>query len=173
MAELVEAVLRCCLQSPGCSPRQYAHTLLVCSQFCDIGMSPAILRVLPPSVLLPRIERWSDSNLHFLRSCAAAGNSEALFILGMVGSTPCPLPSSSLYPFRSSLYPSLPLSSLTPSSFSPSPIHPLSSLSPLLSTGVFLLSSSLISLSLCFLSHYSRYNFPFLSSCVTMHLHLC
>ncbi|CAI5982129.1 unnamed protein product, partial [Closterium sp. NIES-64] len=83
-AELVEAVLRCCLQSPGCSPRQYAHTLLVCSQFCDIGMSPAILRVLPPSVLLPRIERWSDSNLHFLRSCAAAGNSEALFILGMI-----------------------------------------------------------------------------------------
>ncbi|CAI5521464.1 unnamed protein product [Closterium sp. Naga37s-1] len=81
--ELVEAVLRRCLQSPACSPRQYAHTLLVCSQFCDIGMSPAILRILPPSVLLPRFERWSDSNLHFLRSCAAAGNSEALFILGM------------------------------------------------------------------------------------------
>ncbi|CAI5532436.1 unnamed protein product [Closterium sp. Naga37s-1] len=28
-AELVEAMLRRCLQSPGCSPRQYAHMLLV------------------------------------------------------------------------------------------------------------------------------------------------
>uniref|UniRef100_A0A2P2L240 MYND-type domain-containing protein n=2 Tax=Rhizophora mucronata TaxID=61149 RepID=A0A2P2L240_RHIMU len=81
--DLVICIL-CKLSSSALCPSDFVNVLMTCKRLNGIGLHSLVLSKASQKTFAIKAKNWSESAHRFLKLCAAAGNVEACYTLGMI-----------------------------------------------------------------------------------------